>query len=129
MIEKKNDAERVVVTDFSKLKENALNEFGEDPFMNMNGQVILIGKDGHLFIDEKSGTAELLRNIWKVFLQENIFTLLSFYQMYKDKYPDACLETLNEMEVDEKEKMQLFTAFLVPVELKRRATEREYFGF
>ena len=49
--------------------------------------------------------------------------------MFKKKYPDAKLETLHEMEVDEQEKMKVFASLMVPVELKRRAIEKAYFGF
>lgn len=121
--------ERVIVTDFTKLKKSMFEGFGSKPFVKMQGEVILISKDGRLFINEKSDIAELLKNVWNILLTEDIFTLSSLHQMFKKKYPDAKLETLHEMEVDEQEKMKVFASLMVPVELKRRAIEKAYFGF
>lgn len=129
MSKKEMYLERVIVTDFTKLKKSMFEGFESEPFVKMQGEVILISKDGRLFINEKSDAAELLKNVWDILLSEDIFTLSSLHQMFKEKYPDAKMETIHEMEVDEQEKMKVFAALLVPVELKRRAIKKAYFGF
>lgn len=128
MSKKKIHTERIIVTDFSKLKKSMFERFSKEPFVQMQGEVILISRDGRLYVNEKAETAELLKNVWDILLPENIFTLSSFASDVFEKYPGAKLETIHELEVDEQERMKVFAALLVPVELKRRAIEKAYFG-
>lgn len=125
---KKIPAERVVVENFSKLKKDMFDGLYNGSFADMQGEMLLISKDGCLYINEKSESADLLKKVWDVLLPEDMFTLASLRRMMLDKYPDAKIETLHEMKVSEEEKMKVFAALLVPVELNRRGIEKKYYG-
>lgn len=129
MSKKKIHAKRVVVTDFANLKKSMFEGFSEEPFAKMQGEALLISKNGTLYINKKDESADVLKKVWEILLTENIFTLAGFRRMILEKFPDAKIETVHEMKITEEEKIQVFAALLIPMELKRRATEKAYFGF
>lgn len=120
---------RIVITDFRNLK---LSDF--TPLYNnlsrhkLKQEMIIIAPNGVLYVNRSQYGFEYVSGVFETLIKESKSTLLEYEEMFKNKFPRITnFDEWRQMLGTEDDKIQAFAMLAVPIELKRREIENQYY--
>lgn len=113
---------RIVVTPFSKLNKKDFPQY-ED------GDMIFLHYDGKIYINQSDPANEAIVILLKNLVQYPKKVLKQWEKEQKKRYPDIKkIEDLAVLKGNNEEFMKALSGFLVPLEIKSREMQKEYYG-
>lgn len=113
---------RVIVTDFRELKK-------EEFPLYKDGDMFFLHCDGKIYIDLLEKANEGIVSMLKILVQYPKAELRKWEREQKRRYPDIkSAEDLVKFKGDNEAFMKALSMLLVPIEIKSREMQREYYG-
>lgn len=123
--EKKKIAEvygRIIVTPFRKLKKEYFPHYKDDDKFFLNF-------DGKIYVNSTEAASEGIVSLLKILAQYPKKELKKWEKEQKRRHPDIeKIEDLTKLKEDNEEFMKALSGFLVPLEIKSREMQKEYYG-
>lgn len=113
---------RVIVTDFSRLKKDDFSQYKK-------GDMFFLHHDGKIYIDSGDEANECIVTLLKILIQYPKKELKKWEKEQKRRYPDIkTVEDLEKLKGDNEAFMKALSMFLVPLEIRSREMQKEYYG-
>lgn len=113
---------RIVVTDFNKLKKEDFPQY-ED------GDMFFLHYDGKIYVNSRDQANEAIVILLKYLVQYPKKVLKQWEKEQKKKYPEIKkIEDLAELKGNNEAFMKALSGFLVPLEIRSREMQKEYYG-
>ena len=120
--EKRFANDRIIVTDFKKLKKNEFPQCKD-------GHMFFVHYDGKIYLDSNEKANEPIISTLKILSQYPKSVLRKWEKKRKILYPDInTAEDLEKLKGNDKDFMKALSMLLVPVEIRSRETEKAYYG-
>lgn len=117
---------RLIVCNFKNLNKNDF--ILPDKALLFHNEVAAATKDGKIYINSRMDNYEFVKNVYEILINSTHSELFELKEMIKRKYPFVTAANIAETTDDPVERTQIFASICVPVELKRRELEKEYYG-
>lgn len=113
---------RVIVTPFSELNKKDFPQYKDD-------DMFFLHYDGKIYINKEDPANEAIVILLKNLVQYPKKVLKQWEKEQKRKYPDIKrIEDLVALKEDNEAFMKVLSGFLVPLEIKSREMQKEYYG-
>lgn len=113
---------RIIVTPFSKLKKGDYQQFEKDDLFFLN-------YDGRIIVNSEEEANIPIVSLLKTLVQYPKKTLKQWEKEQKKRYPDIKkIEDLAVLKGNNEAFMKALSGFLVPLEVKSREMQKEYYG-
>lgn len=113
---------RIVVTDFKKLKKADFPTYE-------NGGMFFMHYDGKIYFDSEDEANEAIIMAFKLLVQHPKSELRKFEREQKRRHPDIkTAGDLSKLKGDNEAFMKALSMLLIPLEIKSRETQRDYYG-
>lgn len=126
---------KLVVTSFKKLNPKMFAPLHNFTKQELNKAVAACTPDGKIYVNTEAKGYELAYGTLEILMQENRATLEQYEKEYGKKFPDikdfddwAEWSEKAQKEGKQNEIVYSFSALMIPIELKRRAIEKGYYG-
>lgn len=113
---------RIIVTPFSKLKKGDYQQFEKDDLFFLN-------YDGRIIVNSEEEANVPIVSLLKTLVQYPKKTLKQWEKEQKRRYPDIKnVEDSAVLKGNDEEFMKVLSGFLVPLEIRSREMQKEYYG-
>lgn len=113
---------RIIATDFSNLKKKDFPQYEK-------GDMFFLNHDGKIYIDITDTANEAVVLVLKLLAQYPKAELRKYEREQKRRYPDIkTAEDLIKLKGDNEGFMKALSMFLIPMEIKSRELQRNYYG-
>lgn len=113
---------RIIVTPFSKLKKGDYQQFEKDDLFFLN-------YDGRIIVNSEEEANIPIVSLLKTLVQYPKKTLKQWEKEQKRRYPDIKnVEDSAVLKGNDEEFMKVLSGFLVPLEIRSREMQKEYYG-
>lgn len=124
---------KLIVTDFRKLSPDDFFLYEFESKKDFTEQMLLIAHDGKIYINKKEKGIDLIVRIFESLMKQNRRTLREYKKELANRYPK--MKTFGEWsgmasrpDRDNNEVIQCLVKLLIPIEVKRREIERNYYS-
>lgn len=119
---------KIVICDFKTLNPADFLPLHNLRKSEITKELILASPDGKIYINSKIEGSEFLSGVFEAIIHESQYTLDQYCKAFRPKYSKITFDNIAKMKGTNEEITQAFTLLCIPIELKRRKIEREYYS-
>lgn len=119
---------KIVICDFKTLDPSDFLPLHNLHKSELIKELMLIAPDGKIYINYKIDGSQYVAGIFETIMQESQYTLDQYCKAFKPKYKKITFENIANMKGTNEEITQAFALLCIPIEVKRRRIERNYYS-
>lgn len=120
---------KIKICNFKKLDPNSFQPYHVLTKETIIDELVLCSPAGEIYINKKFESTEYLAEVFEMLMPETKETLQKYAAQMKQEFPHVqSFKDWGTMEGTDKEKTRAFAMLMVPIELKRRAAEQQYYN-
>lgn len=120
---------KIIVANFCGLHQSDFGEvYRETGEIRFKDQVFLVSPDGRYYVNSRDENAEFLSGLFELLVQEKKKTLLECKEIFQKRFPNIrSFDDLDKMQGTKEELTYALAMLIIPIELKRREIETNYY--
>lgn len=119
---------KIIEVDFKRLNPDDFKPLHNLTKKEIEGEYALISIDGRIFVNNKKTGYEIISGAFESFMSESRYTIEQYRKLYQAQFPNIKnFDDWAKMEADNSQRMRAFGVLIVPLELKRRELEKNYY--
>ena len=121
---------KIKIVNFKTLDPQKIHPYYSMDKKTIVKEMVLCSPSGEIYVNKKfRPSAKYLAEVFETLMQETSETLREYESQMKQEFQDVCsFEDWEKMEGSDVEKNRAFAMLMVPIELRRRQIEKQYYN-